>query len=443
MKKFAAITISLCTAFVALLSGGTVALADGTAQTTYPEDEFIRHVDEDFKDVSDYAVSGEKYAFAHGNFISVIENGTHTPYDAGSTVTALDCADGVFYYKNGSGEAFSLPDKAAAENYSFTEYDGYVKTADGEYKIVDNEIGYCPKNSFAYEGIEGSFSALKMYGGTAYALSGGKLYSLNGTAATHIDLTFTDYSAAKSIFIGSTAEKIKTFNIDELHFVSINANAYMTEVDLDKLSGENFVVGATVKSGEADAPAAGKQALLLCTAGENDGVAIITVAGKCYIMNAANVKPEQRSALTPPDSGHTTATVSVAQGYAYSSPFVCDGTKLFELKSGDSVKILGKVLKATSGELVRDFYKIEYVGEDGQTRVGYVPFGYVSNFSEFNEKEPSKTEDPAFSEDNAVKTVVLVLVVVALVLIAAGYVTYVATSGRKKKKSEQTENKVK
>lgn len=448
MKKLATVTISLCTALTLLLCGGATALADDAAQPVYPEDKFVRHVGDEFRNISDFAVDGEKYAFADGKTIAVIEGGKHTPRETDSTVTALDCEGGVFYYRDGSGNAFTLSDKKAAE-HAFTDKTTIVLNDESLYRLLPDGLYYYEKDNATPERVgqaEQSFYKLKEYGDRVFALCDKLLYRIEGTTATLIDLTFTDYSAASSIPVGNTAERIKSFNIDELHFVTINGGAYMTEVDLDKLSGASFAVGNTVKSGEADAPAAGKQALLLCTVGENDSVAIITVSGKCYIMSAANTTAEQRSALTAPDDGHSSATVSVAQGYAYSSPFVCDGTKIFELKSGDSVQILGVVLKTASGELARDFYKIQYVGDDGVSRTGYVPFGYVSNFSEFKEKEPSKTEDPEFTEDNAVKTVVLVIIVVALVLVAVGYLTYVATADRKKKKpvqAENTENKVK
>lgn len=441
VKKFAALTISLCTALAALLSGGIAAFAEGTdpAETFYPEDKFIQNVNDNLGSVSDFAVNGNSYAFTSGgNIISVIEKGkTRTDYDIGSKVNAVDCADGVFYYRNGSNDTFSLPEKQPAAHV-FQKLDG-IGTDIYPYNYYlddDGVLTVTNKADKSFTTLE-DYSCVKRYGDVIYALNGGKLYSIDGVTPKEItDLTYSDYSAANSIHIGATAEKLLNFNIDELHFVSVKGGAYMTEVDLNNISGTVFVVGKTVISGEADAPAAGKEALLMCTTGENDGVAVILISGKCYIMNAANTESVERSnALTPPAEGHASATVSIALGYAYSSPHVSNGTKLFEIKSGDAVEVLGKILKTTSGELVRDFYKIKYVDGDGTEHVGYVPFGYISEFGNINEDPPSKTEDNEYSEANSVKTVVLIIVVVALIMIAVGYVTYVSTSGKKKKKT--------
>ncbi|MBD5632304.1 MAG: hypothetical protein HDP34_03660 [Clostridia bacterium] len=442
VKKLSFLTISLCTAACsALTCGGLTAFADTGAQTVYPESTFIQHANDGLSGISDYAANGGIYAFADGNSITVIESENRTVYEIGSLVTALDCSDGKFYYKDGTGTTFSLPDKTAVQNYTFQEYDELVSTDDGEYKLLDGKINYCPKASAQYEEIasDETFSKLKKYDGVAYAVGGDKLYKLLKTELEHVNPSYTDFSKTSQIIIGNTVDKLKGCNLDKPHFVSLKGGAYITSLNLDDLSGEYFRVGKTYKIGASDAPAAGKEALLLCKTGANDEVSIVTLGGVCYMMLTENApEVEKPEAMVPTDN--TTATVSIAESFAYSSPYVCNGTKLFALKSGETVKVLGKVLKTTSSELVRDFYKIEYTDENGETVTGYVPFGYISEFN-YSEDEPFKTEDPDYTQSDAVKTVILVLVIVALVLIAVGYLTYVTTSDKTKKRNKGNNKK--
>ncbi len=433
MKKLGFVTISLCAAVCFTAAGGSLnVFADTNNKTVYPESTFIQHANDQLNAVTDYAAYGEIYAFADGNRITVIESENRTVYEIGSEVRALDCDGEVFYYKDGAGKAFSLPQKTPAEDYVFTYSDGYAKTDDGEYKLVEGKIGYCPKNSLQYEELtaEGQFSNLKVYDNVAYALNDNKLYKILKTELQHVNPAYTDFSAASKIYIGDTAEKLKTCNTEKPNFVTLKGGAYLTNVDLDDISGDYFKTGNTYKVGDGDGLAAGKEALLLCRTGENGEVSIVMLGGQCYILNSVNAVAAENSALITTDEA--TATVSIAKGYAYSSPYVCNGTKLFELKSGEAVKVIGKVLKTSAAELVRDFYKIEYINENDEKLTGYVPFGYISQFN-YSEDQPSKTEDPDYNTSDAVKTVVLVLVIVALALIAVGYMTFVMTSGKVKK----------
>lgn len=440
VKKLSFLTISLCTAACsALACGGLTAFAETGAQTVYPESTFIQHANDGLSGISDYAANGNIYAFADGNNVTVIESENRTVYEIGSQVTALDCSDGKFYYKDGEGKTFSLPDKAAAE-YTFQQFGGLVSTDDGEYKLLDGKINYCPKTSAQYEEIisDETFSNLKKYDGVAYAVGGDKLYKLIKTGLEHVNPSYTDFSGTSQIKIGNTADKLKGCNLDKPHFVTLKGGAYVTSLNLEDLSGEYFKTGKTYKVGASEAPAAGKEALLLCRTGDNDKVSIVSLGGVCYMMLSENAEEvEKPGAMT---SDNATATVSIAESYAYSSPYMCKGTMLFAMKPGDTVKVLGKVLKTTSSELVHDFYKIEYTNENGETLTGYVPFGYISQFN-YSEDEPSRTEDPGYSQGDQVKTVILVLVIIALVLIAVGYLTYVSTSDKSKKRGKDNNKK--
>ena len=98
------------------------------------------------------------------------------------------------------------------------------------------------------------------------------------------------------------------------------------------------------------------------------------------------------------------------------------------------------MLKSTSPEIPCDFYKIALTdaegnilkSENGAEVIGYAPCPFVFEKKETNNDD--KTEDPAPSTENNIKTVILVLIVVVLVLVALGYITFVFTSDKKRKK---------
>ena len=66
----------------------------------------------------------------------------------------------------------------------------------------------------------------------------------------------------------------------------------------------------------------------------------------------------------------------------------------------------------------------------------------ISTFT-FNEDPPVKTPDPEATTEDLIKPVVLVLIVLLLIAIAAGYLIYIGTSDKRKKKNEAapTDNK--
>ncbi len=434
VKKLVSLTTLSCATLCAVLSFGTVAFAEA-AQPVYPEN-FTKNLEDRLNDVSDFAIADNEYALADGNKIVVLKNNGVSEYDIGSKVMALDCVtdetETVFYYKNGDGETFSLPEKTPAE-HNFPESGTRFQTADGDYKLSENgEVRFCPLNEFEFLPVKAEgvvFSVIKNYSDTVYGLSGNSLYSFNRTSATKTELSYTDFSAAETIAVGDTAAKLSNYNVETLHYVALSENAFLTEVNLDELNGPYFKTGTTLKVGASDGPSVGKTALLLCKTGANDDVSIVMYGGKAYILRTENTSETVKQTLTEPD--FEKATVSIAAGHAYSSPFVCNGTKLFAIKSGDTVDVLGKVTTVSSPEIIRDFYLVEYKDENG-THKGYVPFGYISKYN-YAENPPTEIPDKDFTTDDLVKTVVLVLVVVVLVLTAVGYITYIATSGKKKK----------
>lgn len=425
-------TTLLCATVIAF-TGGAAASAE-TDVTFYPE-TFTEYVDGSVNSITDFAVGEDCCAVADGNKIIVIENGTPSFYTASSAVTALDCVkDGengfTFLFKDGENRTLSLPEMEPAEHV-FPQPSVIYTTTDGEYKLLDSSVHFCPADGTVYEQITDDadeFTLIKQFDGVLYGACGNGLYKFDKTQTEKLTLDFTDFSSATRIPIADTPEKMKGFNTEKLHFVTLKDGAYLTEIDLNAIAQTYFKAGKTYKTGQDEGFTAGKSAILLCTTGTDGEVSLIAFGGKAYILRTENTSTIEKDAVIKTE--FNTATVSIASASAYSSPLVATGTKLFSLEPGANVKVLGKVTVASAQELHRDFYLIEY-GEGETVQKGFVPFGYISEFS-YNEGGPHETTDPDASREDIIKTVVLILLVILLVLIALGYLTWIATSKKNK-----------
>jgi len=431
-------------AFSVIGNGNFSAYAEEAVITDYPA-EFVKRVSEGFESISDYAVKGNVFAFAEGNVVSVIENGqTRTDHKTDSKVTALDCSDEGFFYKNGSGATFRLTDQTDA-THNFQELDlagVYVGTFN--YYLGTNGVPYVSDKSGDDAPVKlDGFEKIKKYGETVYALKGGKLFKFNGLEAAEAggEVSYTDLSAVKKVCFGETVQSLNSLNKDSLHYVTLNAgeNAYVTEIDLNLLSdnpADTFLpevlsnedaAKRTFKIGAADGPADGKEATLLAVSGNTY---VVSADGVCYIMNKANAgEPFERAFSAV--SQNTVMRVAVDKACAYSSPFVCAGTKVTDLPQNATVKVLGKIESL-------NLYVIEYGAEGGEKTKCFTPYGYLSEYSAPIEDEPPVTTDPDYTEESPAKTVVLIVAVIALVLIALGYLTYVGTSSKRKDKKKKS-----
>lgn len=437
MKKQIAITISsVLTAAALLCPYGLTAFADETTaetSTVYPE-TFEAGI------ITDYAVGGENFAFSTDKKIAVFGGELPVYYELGVEISALDYNKdgGYFCYKTTGGivydlngntiqyeiKATKLPVTPDGSGYSYTLQDGNIKIWDGtEYTI------------------EGDFSNLKVYGNIVYAMNGNTLNKITPPqTAEPLCYEIADFSPSAEIAVGKTVEALDNYNLGKPHFTALENGEYLTEVKLDgenfdktKIKAEDFFkVGRTFKVGEENGFTANMSALVLC---ETGNAHIITLGDKYYLKLAKTAVAREFS-----DPEFVTAQINVPSDYIYSSPNLGDAVKLRKVSWGESVKISGKLLKSASPELPCDFYKIALTDangnvlkdENGAEITGYAPCSFV--FEKKQTDTDGKTEDPSPSTDNNVKTVVLVLIVVVLVLIALGYITFVFTSDKKRKK---------
>lgn len=427
MKNKLFLTISLCAAIASTACVPLAAHADGSAaETLYPE-TFAA------SEITDYAVNGETYAFAADKKISVFtNNGKPVYYEFSAAVTALDCADGVFYYKLSGSEIYSLPDKqVTSHKMSVTTLP--VSESGYSYSLNEGNINIWDGVNTAK--VEGNFSNVKVFENVVYAVNGNRLNKITPPASAEvIPFEIADFEATERIPVGGTLSALKTYNLEKPHFATLKDGEYLTEVYLNELTtaSEYFIVGNTVKVGESEKFIAGQTALILCKTGNAD---IIALNGACYIKLADEGAAFRE--LTSPE--YENATVCVPFDYAYSSPFVNESTRLFEIDWGEEVTVLGKI---SSPELKQEFYLVSRAKAGGGEETGYVPCGFLVE-SDGGEKE-SETKDPDYSESDMIRTVVLVILLVVLILCATCYIVYVLTAGKKKSvktnRNEDNEN---
>lgn len=432
VKKSIIFTTSLCSLLCAALgfqSAAAFAEPQNEGYDEYPE-SFKKTVK--FDNLKDYAVGENKFYFLENNTVSVYGDDSYTKIEVKEKSVDSLHYDGGFYY-GAEGKIFDFGDNEA-ENFSCSQtgefyINGYLYYREGGQLCIFN------RNTSELKQLDG-FSNLKNFGDTAYAVKENVLYSFNGVTPEECVLEYSDYSPVKSINTGDTADKLKNTDGNSPVFVRVNQGAFMTEItNLNALSGKYFETGETVR---ADA----KTVLLLTTCGKDGGISIVMDGarqdgknnGCCYILRTANTREINRESVETVEEN--SATVTIAEGFIYSSPYVCAATQAAAVKSGDKVEILGIVRKSGNPEIMRDFYLVKL--NDGAS--GYVPNEYISMF-EYIEKDPEKTDDPDYSEEDMIKPVVLIIIVIALVLIAAGYLVYVGTSDKKKKKDAADKNR--
>lgn len=442
VKRLAILTASLAALFA--FTGGVAAFAENAetddtlsgaeteytqAETAYPQNEdFYKSLA--FTALYDYALNGEIYAFAdngdgdgEGAKIIVYDDGELTVYDVAGKITALDCDSETFYYSVKSDDpdqpdpVYTLDGNEAEHTFSFDER----ITANGFMYYFNNENDgkFTVYNLGTMEAIdyEETFTQLKQYGGKVYAISGNALCVFEGAQYEKIEQDYLDYSVAENIATGTAAQSLVEGYA--LAFVAVEEGAFMTEVDLSQV-GDTFNADGSAKTVRAQENTV---ALLLCTTGN---ASIVAIGDTSYITLTSGTQAAQFEYAEA--SEFTSATVTGNRIYA--SPFVVAGTSVVEPAYGTVVEVVHKLVY--DGVLGYEFYEVLYDGD----KTGYVAAGFLTEYIFEDNREPSEIPDEQYSEENAVRTVLLILAVVVLVLIAVGYLTYTATGGRKNKNKQ-------
>ncbi len=434
VKKFAILTTSLLAAVI-MTSGGVALAEEGDKGVTQYPESFTQTLE--FSDLTDYAVGDNSYGFAEGTVIKIVENQTLTLYSFDFDVTALDYADGVYYYKDGNNAVFSLTDNSPSTHEIIQTKNATI--GNFYYYVSNGEIWVLDEQSNELINLTG-YSDLKQFGDSVYAVCDNVLYKLDGAKTTEIQLTYIDYSSAEEIYVGNTAEELQKGDFDCVKIATVRSKTaddnpvYITEIVLDELSDATyFRTKGTYCIGDAGAPEAGAEALLLCETGNSY---IIAIGSATYIMAKSGADIAEKEISAP---SYNSATVTVSgSAYAYCSPYINTSTQAYSLTTGKNVTVLAMANRENFPFLSYDYYVISYT-EGENTVTGYVPAGYLSEFT-FIERQPQTTTDPDYSEDDLIKTVVLILVVIVLVMVALGYLVIIGTSGKRKKTEAEPDN---
>lgn len=440
---FAVIALICTAAIFAAAAYPRTACAELSEQTSYPE-IFTEDVYDGIDEIADYAVGDGAVCFAHGKKIQAFSNETKIfDFEARYNVTAVDMeTDGdqtVYYYRDVLNNVYSLlPDKTEQESsHSFPSQETF--TAGNYIYYTDEGSVYALQRPSTVTLLEGC-SKLKQFGESVYAVKENRLNKIDGAALTVVEVNYTNLELASYVFTGDTAARLKAQS--SATFVMLTAGSYRTRIDLNDLSGRYLKLKFDGDRPETatERAAEGETALLLCTVGN---AAIISDGSKSYITLASSLQQITRADEPAPEFG--SASVCTPFDYIYSSPALFDGLKLTRVDWGTQLTVTEKLSASNCPELSADFYRVEFEDENGVKRAGYIPCAFLEEHKT-DEKEPAEIIDPDYTEDDISKTVLITILVIALVLITLGYLTYAGTSGKNKKHKRgngesRTENK--
>ena len=455
VKSKALFTISLCSVFaaagVAAYGSSLFAAAATPSATEYPT-IFTDYVNDNLDGVVDFATDGESFAFADKKGIIVVENEERTWYDI-KNVSALDYYDGTYYYKQGP-TSYSLPAKEEASYDLFpTDYSRAILADGSDYIIhTDGKCYYRAYGELSYSSLVGgegdmTCSKLKIYDNVAYALLGSgtgtkndiTVKKLSGTACTDVNPSYIDFTGVETVALGTIKSSLQTYNLKELHFSKLNDGSYYTKINIDNLSGSYFDAKRenTFKCGDDGAISSDEIMLVL---GESGNAKVFTDGTNCYIALSENLEKDDYTEKTSITEAEFTNAYINAPDWIYASPFLGGATKAVKLTAGDSVKVTGKVSTQIVG---LQFYRVE-LGEGEEIVTGYVLSEFLQPYTVGETEHPDDknfgaVKDPHYSDDDLVKVVVLLLIVIALVLIGLSYITYQLTS-KKRKALKQAES---
>ncbi len=448
VKKTAALILCLITALVA--GGGAAAAYAETGIQTYATEATV------YPDlVSELEVGVDYYAATDGEFAIVSETTLYiysytscSPSDEGYTFTGyldtyehssaitaaayddgeliFSSSNGVFSYSDGTVAATDKTITASA-NYVFDEKNSVAyQTREGALLI----FGFGLDDSISYN--DADYTLLSQTDDGIYVLKGNKLCAIVGTDVVSITIEYTDSSHGASIGIGDDVREALTTAPDgetnSVTFATVYAGNYVTQIDLSDISGQYFVTGDKGTFAlDSDA-----YALVLC---KLDEAAIVAVGGETYITSPSALGADVYAATS--DVSFSAARLNYPAGL-YSSPFICDATRLLSLETGAAVEVLYEIKadEQTDGSaLTTDFCLVKYTDGDGNAVCGYIPTSFLTEYdfaAENGEFETTVPED--YSEDDVVVTVVLVIIVVVLVIAGVAYLAYFSGSEKRRKR---------
>lgn len=441
MKKLIMLTTALV--LTACLAPSLTAAADDGGELYYPA-EFERTLE--FSSLADYAFEGEKSAFADatpsGSRLYVIapdEFGDNrlTTVDCSFAIDEMEYHEGTLYLQSSQSEIYSysegeispavhapLASRPNTVTDSRTGYMYLIAEAENSFGLVAYSSQSALSNIFA-DGC----SKLKKIGDEIYIINEGTLYNVYENSAKPMSFGYVDLTLADALSAGNAAELLKEDYEVQTAVVhpqtAEGKHAYVTKIDISSL-GETFTAQGTERL------IADRQALVLASSGNAAIVLMADDEGEpaCYITLADAL---EMTAYTPADNDMDKAYAR-SEVTIFTRPYMCDATVADTVESGTVFTVLEKCsLELTDGA----FYRVEYTAE-GQTRQGFAVGRSLSPYTFAAENDTEQTTgDKNFTYDNPWQTVVAVLLIVLLVLVGVGYVTFYATKKSAKANKKQ------
>ena len=469
MKANKAITIALAGIITACaIPFGTVFAAE-SGTTEYPVKTTAGDRDimpfecelafSDEKPITDYAVSGDKIAFASFTSVYVLytgENGDRKldnehNYTGSNRIERLDYdADGNLYLDVKTDGVYLYPVYTGQAVHEFPKKEFSVKLSnDDEYRLSSDGLHYFSGEEHKDLGTD--FTNLKVFDDKAFAVKDNVLYTFNGNQPAPVDVAYTDFDAAENILCGDVATKLRAADY-EIRTTDIKAGNYYTKINPDVIgggAGDTFIPIHTEKA-NVDKPC-----IVLC---ESGNATIVATNEGMYITATESlgesVPSSQKNDWPLGSDGKRLSAYATENIGVYASPFMCKSTKLAELKSGSEnhVEVIEKfefggkkfyrvkydaVIEDENGEPVSD----ETTGKPKTKPVsGFVAANMLIEYAfKGEDKVPTENGDKQFKYDTNVVSVVLAIIIVALVIVA---IMYISLIGSKKNKGKSEKKKV-
>lgn len=437
-----------------------------SGDTVYPD--FVSKLDVGGFD--NYAVGEDSFALSQGSRLYIYQGGT-------SGRDTDEDGNAVYVYEDGiminDGENLYAYDHSSdivgmsysAENGGYLlrdELGGVYLYSDGEVtdsnetvELNEDRVFYGDILMYLTDGTltcvdisstdpqtyvpEGSFSELKVTDGGVYAIKDGELCIITGNSASALSVTtysfsYIDLNQESTISVGNTAQLLKSDTTARYRVVV--EGQYVTEIDLSDISGQYFVT-AEHDDGTPATYAMDQTcyALLLCTTGNAD---IIAIGNTTYITYALSAASDLTSSAPPFEN----ALLNYPAGI-YSRPYMSEATQLLSLDAGATVSVESQITaegQPQAGDaLPTDFCLVTYTADDGTATTGYIATAFLTVYDFSGEDgeftDPTPPED--YSEENVILTVVLVIVIVVLVIIGVAYLAYVSGANRRKNKENK------
>ena len=442
VKVSKVLTIALAGLTLAtIIPTGSAYAAESDKTTVYPS-EFEHTLSFASSTLRDYAIYGDTFAFAYDTKITVLSNNSvgereRNDYTHEAEILYIDYSDdGKLYFKNVSSDSTYLygAEGGVEQQHEFQDITSSKLDLDKTtFYTLNNDGVLTFWNGGQDTEVGTGFSLMKQYGGSVYAVKDNVPHKIEASSATALSLQYTDYSAAKTIYTGDVAEKLKSSNY-VVKTAILEKDCYYTQIDPDAI-GETFTPIMTKKTDVK------KSCLVLCESGD---ASIIATKNGMFITSTANLSPYSNSA--PPNDWQINANgerlaYAVEDVGVYSAPFMCDSTRIATLKSGAEHYVAVTEKFALDDFMDTVFYRVSYV-EDGKVITGFVASKFLTPYSfAAEDKEPVQGGDENPEYGTNVVSVVLAIVIVALVIIAVLYVFLINSKkdrdGGKKKKKEK------